>query len=126
MSRRRHQLTSQDALKYNEKPFLFCVSSLLQCFRVRIRAQIFRPDLGKMRFHPLLYLVVHLPINANILTSHVLVFIRQNILNSSLSRGKSSEANLWYKLYDFQSATFLSNISSFFCLKLCYVSYYVL
>ena len=89
-----HQFASPDALKYIYEAFLFCVGCLLQCLGVRIRVQIFRPDLGSVRFPPLLYLVAHLPINTNILTSYVLVFIHQNILNSSLSRGKSSEANL--------------------------------
>ena len=69
MSCRRHQLASPDALKYIYEAFLFCVSSLLQCLRVRIRAKIFRPDLGTVKFPPLLHLVAHLPINANLLTS---------------------------------------------------------
>ena len=108
--------------------FLFCVSSLLKCLRVRIRIQIFRPDLGLVRFSPLLHLVAHLPINTNLLASYVSVFIRQNILNSSLSWSKSSEANPWYKLYAFQPATVLFNISSFLCLKLlcfllCFINY---
>ena len=93
---------------------------------VRIRAQISQPDLGSVRFPPLLHLVAHLPVNTNLLTWYVSVFIRQNILNSSLSWSKSSEANPWYKLYAFQPATVLSNISSFLCLKVYYVSYYVL
>ena len=126
MSCRRHQLAFPDALKYIYEALLFCVGSLLQCLGVRIRTQIYRPDLGLVRFSPLLHLVAHLPINTNLLTSYVSVFIRQNILNSSLSWSKSSEANPWYKLYAFQPATVLSNISSFLCLKPCYVSYYAL
>ena len=78
-----------------------------------------------MRLLPLLHQVAHLPINTNLLTSCVSVFIRQNILNSSLSWTKSSEANPWYKLYAFQPATVLPNISSFLYLTLCYVSYFL-
>ena len=126
MSCRRHQLASPDALKYIYEALLFCMSSLLQCLRVRIRAQIFRPDLGSVRFPPLLHLVAPLPINTNLLTLYVSVFIHQNILNSSLSWSKGSEANPWYTLYAFQPPTVLSNIPSFLCLKLCYVSYCVL
>ena len=36
------------------------VGSLLQCFRVKISAQIFRPDSGLVRPLPLLQLVAHL------------------------------------------------------------------
>ena len=69
MSCRRHQLTSSDALKYIYEAFLFCVSSLLQCLRVRTRAQSFRPDLGSMRLPPLRHLDAHLLIDTNLLTS---------------------------------------------------------
>ena len=34
-------------------------------------------------------------------------------------------ANPWHKLYAFQPATVLPNISPFLCLKLCYVSYFL-
>ena len=78
-----------------------------------------------MRLLPLLHQVAHLPINTNLLTSYVSVFICQNILKSSLRWSKSTEPNPWYKLYAFLPATVLSNISSFLCLKLCYVSYFL-
>ena len=78
-----------------------------------------------MRLLPLLHQVAHLPINTNLLTSYVSVFICQNILKSSLWWSKSTEPNPWYKLYAFLPATVLSNISSFLCLKLCYVSYFL-
>ena len=84
--------------------FLFCVGSLLQCFRLRIRAQIFRPDLGSVRSPPLLHLVAHLLINTNLLTSYASVYIRKNILNSSLSWSKSSQTNPWYRLLCFSTS----------------------
>ena len=71
-----------------------------------------------MRFPSLLHLVAYLPINTNLLTSYVSVLICQNILNSSLSWSKNSERNPRYKLYAFQPATVLANISSFLCLTL--------
>ena len=91
--------------------FLGC---LLHCFRVIIRAQIFRPDLGSVRPPPLLHLVAHLLINTNVLTLYVSVsvFIRKSTLNSSLLWSKSTEKNPWYRhFYAFQPATVLSNIS---------------
>ena len=91
-------LTSSYALKMHLWNVLFCVGSLFQCFRVRIRAQIFWQDLGPVRSLPLPHLVAHL-INTNLLTSYVSVFIRKNILNSSLSWSKSSETNPWYRLF---------------------------
>ena len=79
--------------------FLFCVGSLLQGFRVRIRAQIFQPDLGSVRSPSLLHQVAHLLINTNLLTSYALVCIHKNILNSSLSW--SSQTIPWYRLLCF-------------------------
>ena len=117
MSCRRHQLASADALKYIYEAFLLCVNSLLQCLRVRIRAQIFRPELGSVRFPHLLHLVAHLPINTNLLTLYVSVFIRQNILNSSLSWSKGSEANPWYTLP-------LSCFEALLCFLLCFLNYF--
>ena len=61
--------------------------------RVRITAQIFRPDLGPVRLPLLPHLVAHVLINRNLLTSYVSVFIRKNILNSFLSWSKSLETN---------------------------------
>ena len=84
--------------------FLFCVGSLLQCFRLRIRAQIFRPDLGSVRSPPLLHLVAHLLINTNLLTSYASMYIRKNILNSSLSWSKSSQIHQWYRLLCFSAS----------------------
>ena len=78
--------------------FLFCVGSLLQCFRLRITVQIFRPDLGSLRSPPLLHLVAHLLINTNLLTLYASVYNRENILNSSLLWSKSSQSNPWYRL----------------------------
>ena len=83
---------------------MFCVGSLLQCFRVRIMAEVFGPELGSVRLPPLLHLFAHLMINTNLQTSYVSVFIRKNILNSSLSWSKSSETNLWHRLLCFSSS----------------------
>ena len=102
------------------------VGSLLQCFRVRIRVQIFRPDSGSVRAPPLLQLFVHPLIITNSLTSYVPVFIRKSILNSSLPWSKSAENHPWYDSYAFQPATVLPNISSFWCLKLRYVFWFSL
>ena len=68
----------------------------------RIRAQIVRPDLGPVWLPPNppsfpsplsihTHLVAHLLININLRTSYISVFIRKNILNSSLTCSKSSE-----------------------------------
>ena len=92
-------LTSSYALKMHFWGVLFCMGSLFQCFRVRIRSQIFRQDLGPVRPPPLPHLVAHLLINKNLLTSYVSVFICKNILNSSLLWSKSSETNPWYLLW---------------------------
>ena len=83
---------------------MFCVGSVLQCFRIRIRANIFWPDLGSVRPAPLLHLLRHLLINTNLITSYVSVFIPKNILNSSLSWSKSSENNPWYRLLCFPAS----------------------
>ena len=45
--------------------FLFCMGSLLQCFRVRIRAKFFQPDLGPVRPPPLRHIVANMLINTN-------------------------------------------------------------
>ena len=88
-------LAMLDVLKYISKVFLFCVVSLLQCFRVRFKEQIIiQPDLGPVRPSPLRHIVAHMLININLLTSYVSMFIRKNILNS-LSRSNSSETNPW-------------------------------
>ena len=81
--------------------FLFCVGSLLQRFRVRIRAQSFRPCLGLVRSCPLSQLVAHLPINTSLLISYVSVFICRNILSSSLSWSMNTETNPWCRLLCF-------------------------
>ena len=106
-------------------------NALLRCFwlvwtlyfnvRVRITAQIFRPDLGPVRLPLLPHLVAHVLINRNLLTSYVSVFIRKNILNSFLSWSKSLETNPC-----FSASHGFTHISSFLCLKLCYASYYLL
>ena len=83
---------------------LFCVGSLFQCFRVRIRAQIFPPNLGSMRSPPLLLQVTPLLINTNLLTSYVSVYIHKSILNSSLSWSNSSQTNPGYKLLCFSAS----------------------
>ena len=82
--------------------FLFCVGSLLQCIRLRIR--VLDLDLGSVRSPPLLHLVAHLLINTNLLTSYASVYIRKNILNSSLSWSKSSQTNPWYRLLCFSAS----------------------
>ena len=106
--------------------FLFCVGSLLQCFRLRIMAQIFRPDLGSVRSPPLLHLVAHLLINTNLLTSYASVYIRKNILNSSLSWSKSSQTNPWYRLICF-SASYGFTQHFFFLVfeTLCFLLYFI-
>ena len=90
--------------KYIYEVFLFCVGSLLQCFRVRIKAQIFRPDLGWVSSPLLFHLVALLLINTNLLTSYASVCNRKSILNSSLSWSKSSQINLWYRLLCFPAS----------------------
>ena len=91
------------------------MGSLLQCFKVRIRAQIFGPDLGSMRPPPLLHLVAHLLIGTSLLTSYVSVLIHKNILNSSLPwRAQKQIHNT--NSYAFQPATVFPNISSYLCL----------
>ena len=97
------------------------MGSLLQCFRVGIRAHIFRPDSGSMRSPPLLKVVAHLLINKNSLTSYFLVFIRKNILNSSYRKVRAQKKIHDTDSYAFQPATVLPNVSFFWCLKLCYV-----
>ena len=88
----------------------------IQYFRVRIRAQIFRPDLGSVRPPPLL----HLLINTNLLTSCLGVHSQKcrTVRAQKIIHDPNS--------YAFQPAT--SNISCFLCLKLlcfllCFISY---
>ena len=94
-------LTSSYALKIHFWDVLFCGDSLLQCFRVRIRAQIFWQDLGPVRPPPHPHLVAYRLINTNLLTLYVSVFICKNILNSSLSWSKSWETNPPYRIFCF-------------------------
>ena len=82
--------------------FLFFVDSLLQRFTVRIRLQIFRPDLGSVRLPPLSHLLAHLLINTNLLTPDVSVFICKNIVNSFCREGP--ETNRWYRLLCFSAS----------------------
>ena len=105
--------------------FCFAWALYFNVWQSELGHKFFEPDLGSVRFLPLLHQVGHPLIDTNLLTSYVSVFIRQYILNSSVLWSKSSEGNPWYKLYAFQSATVLFNISSFLCLKLCYVSYFL-
>ena len=102
MSCRRQQLvnilTSPDIFKMHFWGVSVLCGLSLSIFRIRIRAQILRLDLGPVRPPPLSQLVTHLLINTNLLTSYVSVFIRKNILNSSLSWSKSTETNPWYRL----------------------------
>ena len=106
--------------------FLFCVGSLLQCFRLRIMAQIFRPDLGSVRSPPLLHLVAHLLINTNLLTSYASVYIRKNILNSSLSWSKSSQTNPWYRLLCFSASYGFTQHFLFLVFEtLCFLLYFI-
>ena len=108
---------------------MFCVGSLLQCFRVRIMAEVFGPELGSVRLPPLLHLFAHLMINTNLQTSYVSVFIRKNILNSSLSWSKSSETNLWHRLLCFSSSYgstqhfLLFVFETLPCFLLCFINY---
>ena len=105
---------------------LFCVGSLFQCFRLRIRAQIFRLDIGLVRSPPLLHLVVHLLINTNLLTSYASVYIRKNILNSSLSWSKSSQTNPWYRLLCFSASYGFTQHFLFLVLEpLCFLLYFI-
>ena len=66
-------LTLLDALQCISKVFLFCVGSLLQCFRVRIREKIIRTDLESVKPSPLRHIVAHMLINTNLLTLYVSV-----------------------------------------------------
>ena len=98
------------------------MGSLLQCFKVRIRAQIFGPDLGSMRPPPLLHLVAHLLIGTSLLTSYVSVLIHKNILNSSLPwRAQKQIHNT--NSYAFQPATvfpkFFFLLVFIYCLLTC-------
>ena len=107
--------------------FLFCVGSLLQCFRVRIRAQIFPPNLGSMRSPPLLLQVTPLLINTNLLTSYVSVYIHKSILNSSLSWSNSSQTNPGYKLLCFSASYGFTQHFLFLVLEtlLCSLLYFI-
>ena len=107
--------------------FLFYVCSLLQCFRLRIRAQIFQPDLWLFWIPLLLYLVAHLLINTNLLTSYASVYIRKNILNSSLSWSKSSQTNSWYRLLGLSTSYGFTQhfLLLVFKTQLCFLLYFI-
>ena len=105
----------------------FEIKSLLQCFRLRIRVQVFRPYLGSVRSPPLLHLVTHLLINTNLLTSYASVYNRKNILNSSLSWSKNSQTNLWYRLLCFSASYGFTQHFLFLVFEtlLCFLLYFI-
>ena len=59
----------EDAQPTKQQAVVLSVRSILQCFRVRIRAQISRQDLDLERSPPLSHLVAQLLINTNLLSS---------------------------------------------------------
>ena len=120
-------LTSSYALKMYFWGVLFCVGSLIQCFRERIRVQTFRQDLGPVRPPHLLHLVAHLLINKNWLASYVSVFIRKKILNSSLLSSKSSETNPWCRLSCFSASHgFIQHFLLLVFETLCFLLYIII
>ena len=109
MSCRCHQLmnilTFPDALNRHFRDDSVLCGSLLQCFKVRIRTQIFRPDLGPVRLPPPLQLVVHKAHQHKITNPYISMFIRKDILSSSLLWIKSSETSPWYRQSCFSAST---------------------
>ena len=81
--------------------FLFCVGSLLQCFRDRIRAQIFRSDLVTVRPPPIHLLVAHLLNNTSLLTSYVSFSIAKAFWTLSEKNSFILKTNHWYRLLCF-------------------------
>ena len=97
--------------------FFLYLSSLLQCFRVRIWAQIFRPDLGPVRLPPLLYLVAHLPINTFAKTFWILLCreVRaQKIIHDTLCFS-ASHGFIWHFLF--------LVFETLLCFLLCFINY---
>ena len=78
--------------------FLFCVGSLLQCFRDRIRAQIFRSDLVTVRPPPIHLLVAHLLNNTSLLTSYVSFSIAKAFWTLSEKNSFILKTNHWYRI----------------------------
>ena len=78
--------------------FQFCVGSLLQCFRGRIRAQIFRSDLVTVRPPPIHLLVAHLLNNTSLLTSYVSFPIAKAFWTFSEKNSFILKTNHWYRI----------------------------
>ena len=115
----------QMSWKWISEAFLFCVGSLLHYFRFRIREQTFQPDLGPVRPLRIPHLVAHLLINTNLLAFYASVFIRKTFWIPLCRAVRAQKLIHDRDVYAFQPATVLPTISSFLCLKLCCVSYYV-
>ena len=119
MSCRRHHLmnilTFPVALKMHFQMLLFYVGSLVQCFRFRIWVQISWSDKGLVRSLLFPYLVAHLLVNPNLLTSYVFrcSFTKPFWILPSHEVRAQKLIHDTIQTHAFQPATVLPNISSF-------------